>query len=103
MAEQKFEDALDKLEQIVADMESGRLGLDEAIKKYEEGMKLANFCNRKLIETKKKIEILVKDASGRISAKSFEELEPASDAAEKPVRSKLTGKRRRPRGEELLF
>lgn len=103
MPEQKFEEALDKLEQIVADLESGSLGLDEAIKKYEDGMKLANFCNNKLNETKKKIEILVKDAAGRVSLKSFEGVETEPEAAEKPARPKITGKRRRPRGEELLF
>jgi exodeoxyribonuclease VII small subunit len=103
MAEQKFEDALGKLEQIVDDLESGRLGLDEAIKKYEEGIKLANFCDGKLNETKKKIELLVKDASGRVSAKGFEELETETEATEKTARPKQTGKRRRPRGEELLF
>ena len=43
MAEQKFEEALEKLEQIVAALESGNLNLDDAIKKYEEGMNLAGL------------------------------------------------------------
>jgi exodeoxyribonuclease VII small subunit len=106
MAEQKFEDALEKLEEIVADLESGSLNLDDAIKKYEEGMKLAGLCGKKLAETKKKIEILVKDSSGKLSAKDFDEAvvkdEQADDIspADKP---KALRKKKRPRGEELLF
>lgn len=101
MAEQKFEDALNKLEQIVEDLESGSLNLDDAIKKYEEGMKLSAFCGNKLNEIKKKIEILVKDANGKISAKDFieDELEDRPAAA----KQKSTGKNKRPKGEGLLF
>jgi exodeoxyribonuclease VII small subunit len=101
MAEQKFEEALEKLEQIVADLESGNLNLDDAIKKYEEGMSLAGLCGKKLAETRKKIEMLVKDPSGKFSTKDFNQAElqdkPATD---KP---KTTSRKKRPRGEELLF
>jgi len=101
MVEQKFEDALEKLEKIVSDLESGNLNLDDAIKKYEEGMKLAGVCAKKLEDTKKRIEVLVKDSSGRISAKDFKEAEfEGKQADDKP---KTTGRKKRPRGEELLF
>jgi exodeoxyribonuclease VII small subunit len=104
MAEQKFEDALEKLEEIVTDLESGNLKLDDAIKKYEEGMKLAGLCGKKLAETKKKIEILVKDSSGRLSIKDFDEAAVRGDNASSTDNPKtpLRGKKR-PRGEELLF
>jgi exodeoxyribonuclease VII small subunit len=101
MAEQKFEDALEKLEQIVADLESGDLKLDDAIKKYEEGMKLAGLCGKKLSETKKKIEMLVKDSSGELSSKDFKET--ALEDKAKPDQSGMKGRKKRPRGEELLF
>ncbi len=55
MAEQKFEEALGKLEMIVDNLESGKLSLDDAIKKHEEGMKLSGFCYKKLQEIQKKI------------------------------------------------
>ena len=101
MAEQKFEDALGQLEEIVADLESGNLNLDDAIKKYEEGMKLAGLCAKKLGDTKKRIEMLVKDPSGKLLAKDFKEKDfEGKQADDKP---KTTGRKKRPRGEELLF
>ena len=72
-AEMKFEDALKKLEKIVADLESGDLSLDDSLKKYEEGVKLAQFCLKKLESARKKVEILVKSGSGKLEAKLFNE------------------------------
>ncbi|PIU41425.1 MAG: exodeoxyribonuclease VII small subunit [Candidatus Omnitrophica bacterium CG07_land_8_20_14_0_80_42_15] len=60
MAEQNFEKALSKLEKIVEELESGDLPLDEALKKYEEGVRLAGFCSKKLETAQKKVEILIK-------------------------------------------
>ncbi|MFH1073900.1 MAG: exodeoxyribonuclease VII small subunit [Candidatus Firestonebacteria bacterium] len=65
--EVKFESALEKLEEIVDKLESGDIGLDESLKQYEEGMKLLKFCTAKLDEVEKKIEILVKDKSGKVT------------------------------------
>jgi len=61
MAEMKFEDALEKLNKIVQALESGDLDLDQAIKKFEEGNKLRQFCEKKLKETERKIEVILKD------------------------------------------
>jgi exodeoxyribonuclease VII small subunit len=67
MAEKKFEDSLERLETIVEKMESGDLTLDQAMKYYEEGIRLSRFCYKKLDEAEKKIEKLVKKsgAEGR--------------------------------------
>ncbi len=73
MAKQKFEDLLNKLERIVNNLEDGDLKLDDAIKKYEEGMKLSSLCSKKLNEIKKRIEVLVKDSSGNLIKKEFDE------------------------------
>ena len=54
-----FEDSLKRLETIVEQMEKGELSLEDCMKHFEEGTKLANFCTAKLEETEKKIEILV--------------------------------------------
>ena len=56
----KFEKALDQLEKIVTDLESGDLALDEALKRYEEGVKLSRACTKKLSEAEKKIETLTR-------------------------------------------
>ena len=106
MTEPKFEDALSKLEAIVDDLESGELNLDDAIKKYEEGVKLSSFCYRKLSEIQKKVEVLVKDSSGNLTAK---ELDASTAESDKPASNKPgheqrpQAKRKRPKGEELLF
>lgn len=56
-----FETAVKKLEEIVKLMESGDLNLEDALKKYEEGMKTANHCLDLLDKTEKKIEMLTLD------------------------------------------
>ena len=48
MAEAKFEDALKNLEKIVEDLEGGELSLDKSLARYEEGIKLVKFCQKKL-------------------------------------------------------
>jgi len=83
MKEQDFEDALEKLEQIVEELESGELSLTDAIKKYEQGMKLSKFCSERLNSIQKKIEILVKNASGEITAKPFKKKPDASSKTKK--------------------
>ena len=50
-----FEEAFTRLKQVVADLESGSMTLDQATKKYEEGMKLAQSCNRFLAQTELKM------------------------------------------------
>ncbi len=59
MAKEKFEDALEKLEEIVRKMESGDMPLDEALKSFEEGIKIIRFCSAKLEETERRVEILL--------------------------------------------
>ena len=97
MKEQDFEGALKRLEKIVEELETGELSLSDAIKRYEEGMKLSQFCTKKLHDIQKKIEILVKDASGNVSAKPFSEKEAKeTEGRDKPHKK---GKK----AEELLF
>lgn len=60
MAKKSFEDSLAKLEQITEELESGELSLEESLKKFDEGVKLAEFCNRKLDEAQQKVNILLK-------------------------------------------
>ncbi len=68
----QFEKALEDLEKIVEAMESGELTLDQALKKYEEGVKLLKICTVKLEEAEKKIEVLTKDKNGKaIGTKEF--------------------------------
>jgi len=60
-----------RLEAIVQDLEGGSLRLDEALKKFQEGVKLSRFCSEKLDETEKKVSILLKDEKGEVRAEPF--------------------------------
>lgn len=53
-----FEDALKKLEAIVRELEEGELSLEKSLARYEQGVRLARFCNAKLEEAEKRIEML---------------------------------------------
>jgi len=73
MAEVKFEEALKKLEKIVEDLEKGDLSLDEALKKYQEGIELSRSCSSRLENAKKKIDVLVKNKKGEFEFKPLDE------------------------------
>jgi exodeoxyribonuclease VII small subunit len=64
MAKPSFETALQKLEKLVQELESGEPSLEKALKKFEEGMQLAQYCSQKLDETEKRITQLLDDAEG---------------------------------------
>ncbi len=68
-----FEKSLERLEKIVADMESGELDLDTMIKQFEEGQKLIKLCQTRLVEVERKVEQLVKDADGNVGTLPFAE------------------------------
>ncbi len=54
--ELSFEEALGRLDNIVRELEAGRIKLDDAVKAYEQAVKLKNFCEQKLQDAKLKIE-----------------------------------------------
>ena len=66
---QTFEDALAELEDIAVKLEDGTLGLDDSIKEFERGIKLARFCQEKLQEAERKIEILQKGEDNSVNSK----------------------------------
>ena len=75
MAVLKFEEAMARLETIVAELEKGDLPLDESLKIFEEGIKLSKNCLKMLDEAERKVEILIQDKDGkkRIRAISLDE------------------------------
>jgi exodeoxyribonuclease VII small subunit len=74
MAKERFEDALNKLEKIVSQLEEGEIPLEESLKLFEEGIRLSRLCNQKLDEAEKKVEILLKGKDGTLNAKPFSAL-----------------------------
>jgi len=69
-----FESALQDLEQVVEQLESGELTLEDSLAAFEKGVGIVKYCNQKLNEVEKKVEVLVKDKEGKLQLKSFEDL-----------------------------
>lgn len=59
--ENNFEQNMETLEQIVQELENGKLNLEDSIKKFEEGIKISKKCNEFLEEAEKKITVLLQD------------------------------------------
>jgi exodeoxyribonuclease VII small subunit len=70
----KFETAIEDLEQVVEQLESGELSLEDSLSAFEKGVGLVKFCNQKLNEVEKKVELLVKDKEGKLQLKAIPEL-----------------------------
>jgi exodeoxyribonuclease VII small subunit len=70
-AKPTFETAMKQLEEIVAELETGELPLEKAMKKFEEGVALSRYCSEKLDETERRITLLMGGADGEISERPF--------------------------------
>jgi len=71
---QSFEEDLKRLQKIADELSSGKLTLGESLKKYEEGVKLAQGCAAVLQEAQRKVELLMKK-EGRFTLEKFKEEE----------------------------
>src|SRR3979411_278874 len=76
-----FESAMDRVESIVEQMESGKLALEDLIVRYEEGMNLVKICQERLASAEQKIEMIARNSAGKAIVKDFEaSQEPAAPA-----------------------
>ncbi len=97
-AETNFESAMDRLEAIVEQMESGKLPLEDLIVRYEEGMKLVKICQEKLASAEQRIEIITRNSAGKPVVEKFE---PATDSA--PVSPPEPAKEKKENDRATLF
>ncbi|HUW58734.1 MAG TPA: exodeoxyribonuclease VII small subunit [Planctomycetota bacterium] len=67
-----FEELMERLEDIAGELESGELGLEKAIARYEEGVKCYQQCHKILSDAEKKVEILTRGETGELEAVPFE-------------------------------
>jgi exodeoxyribonuclease VII small subunit len=74
-----FEENLERLNGIVHELEDADLPLENALRLYEEGMKLSETCHKQLEEAEGKVEILAKKAGGKVMAEPFEPGDAASE------------------------
>lgn len=63
---------MQRISEIVSEMEAGNLPLENLIVRYEEGVGLVKFCQEKLDAAEQKIEIITRDARGGLEARDFE-------------------------------
>lgn len=68
MSKQTFEEAITQLGDIVRKLDTGSTSLDEAMELFEKGIKLTKECNKMLDEAEQKVNILIKNADGSVSA-----------------------------------
>ena len=62
--ELKYDEALKRLERLVAELDKSELDLESRLKKFEDGTKLARLLLKKLDQAKKKVQMLVKSSVG---------------------------------------
>lgn len=77
-----FESAMDRLESIVEQMESGKLALEDLIVRYEEGMNLVKVCQERLASAEQKIDIIARNSAGKPFVKDFEPSQEIASATE---------------------
>jgi exodeoxyribonuclease VII small subunit len=89
-AELNFEAAMDRLEKIVEQMETGKLPLEDLIVRYEEGMKLVKTCQERLAKAEQKIEIITRNSAGKPVIQEFEAAQEAGPLEKTAVESEST-------------
>ena len=68
-----IEELITRLEEITGEMEHPDTGLEQSIRLYEEGVRIADLCKKKLQDARQKIEVITPGAANK-------EPEPGSDA-----------------------
>lgn len=81
--ETNFEAALEQLEGVVEQLETGELPLEESLVAFEKGVSLVIYCNQKLTEAEKKVELLVKDKEGKMQFRVLEAVALRDQAEDK--------------------
>jgi exodeoxyribonuclease VII small subunit len=72
LSEHSFESAIERLEQIVEEMEGDRLPLEELLGRYEEGTRLVKVCQERIGAAEKRIELIARSASGEAQLTEYD-------------------------------
>ncbi len=67
-----FEEAMDNLEKIVSNLESGELPLDKSLENFKQGVEMVNYCESLLDDAEKTINIYIKNKDGEIEEETFD-------------------------------
>ena len=82
--DERFEDQLERLEEIVASLEDETVGLEEALGLFEDGMKLAKSCRARLEEVENRVRQLLETEEGGEPATAPLECDGKADPGEEP-------------------
>lgn len=80
-----FEDALRELEEILAEIEAGELGLEESLQKYERGNFLIQHCRGVLNSAERQIELLTRTADGGLASTPIPVTLPGEPLTDAPM------------------
>ena len=81
ISEPTFESALERLEQIVGEMEGDKLVLEDLLARYEEGTRLVKVCQQRLDSAERRIELIARGAGGEAELSEFDPSSAAAAAA----------------------
>jgi exodeoxyribonuclease VII small subunit len=95
---QSFENAIERLEKIVEEMEGDRLPLEKLIERFEEGSKLVKVCQEKLDAAERRVDIISRTAAGKPQLAEFD---PSSAAASPAAAAPPTAKPSRASADEI--
>jgi exodeoxyribonuclease VII small subunit len=74
-----FEKALERLQEIVAELEDPAKGLERSLELFEEGVQLSRFCRSKIEEIQKRVEVVLKETPEGFLTEPFEAAESDED------------------------
>lgn len=99
--EPSFEDAMSRLDEIVAGMEGGQPSLEEMISSYEEGVRLLKLCRQRIDGARRRVELISGDLeAGKASLTPFEDTLADEESAEAPEKNRPQTRRRKSAGNE---
>lgn len=99
--EPTFESALERLEQIVEEMEGDRLALEDLLVRYEEGTRLVKVCQHRLDSAEKRIELITRDASNEVHLEAFDPASAGGTAPSSAVSAPKSNPSRRPSPDDV--
>jgi exodeoxyribonuclease VII small subunit len=99
LSEHSFETALERLEQIVEEMEGDRLPLEELLGRYEEGTRLVKVCQERIGAAEKRIELIAKNAAGSAELSEFDPTVAVESALVPPAQPVAAASRASRRGD----
>jgi exodeoxyribonuclease VII small subunit len=70
---QSFEDAMARLDAIVAELEEDKLPLEQMLARYEEGVTLARYCGEKLEAAEQKVRLIARKVDGNVTLEEFDD------------------------------